>query len=161
MQIGLKPQSLSGIQMADQGPPKYLDETSPSVQSHLGIIQGVIERMAANSTSAKSWCIALVSAILVVVADKSKATYGLLALIPILFFVMLDAYYLAMEKGFREAYNQFVSKLHGGQLTGSDLFSVIPAGNKSSLQWDALKSFSIWGFYGLTLPHETLPVVVG
>jgi hypothetical protein len=51
--------------------------------------------MAANSASCKGWCIAITSAILVLVADKSKPDYALIALIPILLFLALDAYYLA------------------------------------------------------------------
>lgn len=124
-----------------------ISETSPSVQTHLGILQGVIERMAANSTSAKTWCITIVSAILVVVADKGKSDYAFLALLPTILFIALDAYYLGMEKGFRRAYNQFVIKLHKGKISPNDLFSVQPVGGTSRLQWEALKSFSVWGFY--------------
>lgn len=126
---------------------KQLYEDSPSVQSHLGILQGVIERMASNSTSAKSWCITIVSAILVVVADKNKPDYALLALIPTFLFLALDAYYLAMEKGFRNSYNSFVKKVHDGTLLAEDLYSVRPQGGTSNLQWEAFKSFSVWGFY--------------
>ena len=114
--------------MADQVNEKRLDETSPSVQTHLGILQGVIERMASNSTSSKAWCIAIVSAILVVVADKDKPNYALLALIPTFLFLALDAYYLALEKGFRNAYDAFVSKVHDGTLTAADLYAVKPVG---------------------------------
>lgn len=124
-----------------------LSEESPSVQAHLGILQNVIERMATNSTSAKSWCITIVSAILVVVADKSKPDYALIALIPAFLFMTLDAYYLAMERGFRNSYNAFVRKLHEGSLTADDLFSVRPIGGNSALQWEALRSVSVWGFY--------------
>lgn len=124
-----------------------LSEDFPSVQAHLGIIQGVIERMAANSASAKTWCITIVSAILVAVADKSKSDYALLALLPTLLFLSLDAYYLGMEKGFRNAYNDFVKKVHNGTLTTDDLFSVKPQGATSKLQQEAFKSFSVWGFY--------------
>lgn len=124
-----------------------LSEVSPSVQTHLGILQGVIQRMAADSSSCKAWCITIVSAILVVVADKSKPDYALLALIPNLLFLALDAYYLAMEKGFRNAYNAFVKKVHNGELEAEDLYSVQPIGGGSRLQLDALKSFSVWGFY--------------
>lgn len=87
-----------------------LNENSPSVQTHLGILQGVIERMAGNSTSAKAWCITLVSAILVVVADKNKPQYTLIAIIPTILFGALDIYYLALEKGFRNTYNEFVKR---------------------------------------------------
>lgn len=124
-----------------------ISETSPSVQAHLGILQNVIVRMASNSTSAKTWCITIVSAILVVVADKKKPDFALLALIPSLLFLALDAYYLGMEKGFRNTYNSFVRKLHDGTLTSVDLFSVKPEGNPSRLQWEAIKSYSVWGFY--------------
>ena len=62
------------------------DETSTSVQTHLTILQGVIERMASNSKSLKAWCITIVAAILVVVAGKDKPDYVLIALIPIVMF---------------------------------------------------------------------------
>lgn len=133
--------------MTDQTQNCQLTEASPSVQTHLGIIQGVIERMAANSTSSKAWCIAVVSAMLVVVAGKNKPDYALLALIPAFLFLALDAYYLAMEKGFRNSYKAFVTKVHNGTLSPDDLYSVTPQGSQSALQWEALKSFSIWGFY--------------
>lgn len=133
--------------MPDAETEKTLSEASPSVQTHLGILQGVIERMAANSSSAKAWCITIVSAILVVVADKSKPDYALLALIPTFLFLALDVYYLAMEKGFRNSYNAFVKKVHDGRLTTEDLFSVKPEGGRSALQWEAFQSFSVWGFY--------------
>jgi len=103
--------------------------------------------MATNSTSAKAWCITLVSAILVVVADKAKPNYAFIALIPAFLFAALDAYYLAMEKGFIASYNHFVKKIHEGELTPDDLYSVRPRGEASKLQAEALKSFSVWGFY--------------
>lgn len=127
--------------------PGNLSEGSPSVQSHLGILQGVIERMAANSTSAKSWCITIVSAILVVVADKNDPNYALLALMPAALFSALDVYHLAMEKGFRNSYDIFVKKTHNGTLTADDLYFVRISGKMRSLLWEACKSFSVWGFY--------------
>jgi len=124
-----------------------ISEASPSVQTHLGILQGVIERMASNSTSSKAWCITIVSAVLVIVADKGKPDFAFIAFIPTFLFLSLDAYYLAMEKGFRNSYNAFVKKLHEGELMPEDLYSVKPVGNQSKLQIEALKSFSVWGFY--------------
>lgn len=124
-----------------------LDETSPSVQAHLGVLQNIIQRMAANSTASKTWCITLVSAILVIVADKGKPQYAFIALIPTILFLALDAYYLALEKGFRNSYKNFVKKIHDGTATADDLYAISPHGNQSSLQVEALKSFSVWGFY--------------
>jgi hypothetical protein len=126
---------------------RAIDETSPSIQTHLQIMQGVIERMAANSSSCKTWCITIVAAILVVVADKEKPQLAWVAALPILLFAALDVYYLAMEKGFRNSYTKFIGKLHAKTLTANDLYSVAPSQDGSKLQIDALKSFSVWGFY--------------
>jgi hypothetical protein len=125
-----------------------LTEESAAVQSHLQIVQGVIQRMATNSTSCKAWCITIVSAILVLIADKDKPELAWLALLPSILFAALDAYYLALERAFRASYNSFVKKLHGSQVFVDDLFSVIPKGEMSRHQVDALKSFSVWCFYG-------------
>jgi hypothetical protein len=128
---------------------RNIDETSPTVQTHLGILQGVIDRMATNSASCKAWCIAAVSAILVVVADKNKPNYALLSLVPTFLFLVLDIYYLAYERGFRNSYDNFVRKVHSGTLLADDLFSVRPTGGMCSLQCQAMRSFSIWAFYGI------------
>lgn len=125
-----------------------LSEESPSVQAHLQIMQGVITRMASNSTASKAWCITIVSAILVLVADKSKPEYAFIALVPIVLFLALDSYYLALEKAFRNSYNEFIKKLHDQNICSDDLYSVVPRGSMTRHQIYALKSFSVWGFYG-------------
>lgn len=125
-----------------------LSESSPSVQAHLQIMQTVINRMAANSSSCKAWCITLVSAILVIVADKGKPHFAYIALLPTFLFLALDAYYLAMEKAFRSSYNDFVKKVHEGHAIPDDLFAVQTKGGMSAHQLAALASFSVWGFYG-------------
>lgn len=122
-------------------------ETSPAVQSHLTILQAVIQRMASNSASTKAWCVTLVSAILVIIADKGKPKYALIAAIPVVFFLILDAYYLSLERGFRKAYNTFIQKLHHGNLKIDDLFVVVPEGKQYRTFIDSLFSFSIWPFY--------------
>ncbi|WP_084521417.1 hypothetical protein [Thermus islandicus] len=126
---------------------KEIKAESPAVQAHLAIMQSVIQRMAANSASSKAWCIGLVSAILVIVADKGKPNYALLALIPTTLFLVLDAYYLALERGFRAAYNSFVKKLHEGKVVAEDVYWVTPEGPLWKKWVCALGSFSIWPFY--------------
>jgi hypothetical protein len=133
--------------MNDQEEYLEIDGKSPSIQTHLGILQNVIQRMASNSSASKAWCVTLVSAVLVIVADKGKPDYAFIAMLPTFVFAALDAYYLALEKAFRNSYNDFVSKLHNKSLTVTDLYSVNPKGNLSHLQWESLKSFSVWGFY--------------
>ncbi len=127
--------------------PTTLTESSPSVQTHLGILQNVIQRMSANSSQCKAWCITIVSAILVIVADKSKPDYAWIALLPSLLFLALDTYYLTLEKAFRASYNNFVKKIHNNMLKPNDLYSVTPYGSMFKHRREALKSFSVWGFY--------------
>jgi hypothetical protein len=122
-------------------------ENSQAIQAHLNILQSVIQRMAANSSSSKAWCITLASAILVIVADKGKPEYAFIAIIPTLLFLFLDSYYLALEKGFRNSYDDFISKLHSNNISSIDLFSVKPTGKILYLFLEALKSPAIWPFY--------------
>ena len=124
-----------------------LSGTSSPVQIHLGILQAVIERMAANSAACKTWCITLVSAILVILADKEKPELMYITLLPVLLFLILDAYYLGLEKSFRASYEVFIKKLHANDAITEDLFSITSEGNPSKHQLDAIKSFSVYGFY--------------
>lgn len=125
-----------------------LDHTSPSVQAHLGILQAVIQRMAENCTACKNWCITIVSAILVIVADKGKPDFAFIAFVPTVLFLALDAYYLALEKAVRASYAKFVKRLHSGVASADELYVVEPQGSQSRHQIAALMSFSVWGFYG-------------
>lgn len=140
MQLEIRPTDMSSK-------PVEVDPNSASIQTHLGILQNVIQRMATNSSSCKAWCITLVSAVLVIVADKGQPDYAYIALLPTSVFAALDTYYLALEKGFRKSYNDFIIKLHNKKITEIDLYSVVPTGNISDLQLTSLKSFSVWGFY--------------
>lgn len=86
-------------------PSKPLDPESTAVQSYLSTLQAIVSRMATNSVNCKTWCITLTSALLVVLADKGKVNFVWVALIPVLLFCFLDAYYLAQERAFRESYS--------------------------------------------------------
>lgn len=124
-----------------------IDPESASIQTHLGILQGIIQRMASNSSACKAWCVTLVSAVLVIVADKGRPDYAYIAILPTIIFAALDAYYLALEKAFRNSYNDFIINLHNKTLTKESLYSVIPKGEMSTLQFQSLLSFSVWGLY--------------
>ena len=124
---------------------------SSAVQAHLAILQGVIQRMAENSRSCKVWCVTLVSAILVLVARTGEPRHALLALAPVALFLLLDAYYLALERAFRKSYEAFVAKLHEGGLEPGDLYAVKPVGMSIRLVGACLRSFSVWLFYAVLI----------
>ncbi len=132
--------------MASSSP---LDPDSPAVHTHLNILQGVIQRMAENSRACKVWCVTLVAATLVLVARTGEPQHALLALVPTVLFCVLDAYYLALERAFRKAYNRFVVALHASELDAADVFKIAPQGMGIALVGRCLASVSIWVFYPL------------
>lgn len=129
---------------------KILDEIPQAAQSHLNMLQAIIQRMSTNCTSCKTWCVTLVSGLMVVLFTNSKIALFPAILVPIILFFVLDSYYLALEKGFRDSHNSFIKKMHDGTLEVSDLFVMAPSGNATKSFFKAVSSFSIWPFY-LTL----------
>jgi hypothetical protein len=127
-------------------PPPPLTVESSAVQKYLDILQGVINRMAGNSSNCKSICVTLVSAIAVVIADKGKPAFAWIVLIPVVLFCLLDAYYLGLEQGFRVTYNEFVKKLQNGVATPKDLFSVMPKRTVKKHQAEGLTTLEVKAF---------------
>ena len=126
-----------------------LNTDSPSVQTHLTMMQGVINRMAENCRSCKVWCVTLVAAVLVLVAQTGEPQHALIALAPTLLLLFLDAYYLALEKAFRDSYDAFVNDLHSGKLGSTDIFKIKRTGMGLLSVGRCLGSVSIWLFYAL------------
>ena len=127
--------------------PLAVSSNSSSVQTHLGIMQDVISRMAQNSNGCKTWCITIISAMLVVLSDSGSLEHWWVVLFPSLLFMILDCYYLSLEKGFRDSYNKFVHYVQTNNLRAEDFYSVRPSGNMVLHRRDALFSFATWGFY--------------
>lgn len=129
-----------------------LDYDSSGVQKHLEINQNVIMRMGENSRSCKVWCVTLVAAVLVLVAETGKANHALIALGPTVLFYVLDSYYLALERGFRLSFDRFVYRLHEGQVSSDDLFTVDFIGSiwRRTL-WAMFWSFSVLPFYAVVV----------
>ena len=125
-----------------------LDVESSAVQKHLEIMQGVITRMAENSRSCKVWCVTLVVATLVLVARTGEPRHALIALAPAALLYVLDAYYVMLEKRFRNSYNNFVDKVQVGPVSTSDLYRVVPDGSIAWVMlWAMSRSFSVLPFY--------------
>lgn len=87
---------------------KNIDIMEEQKVKHLEMIQGIINRMNQNSFMLKGWMITIVSALLVIYADKGNIVYLIVTIFPILVFWFLDAYYLQQERKFRGVYNDIV-----------------------------------------------------
>ena len=78
---------------------------TPSQIKHLEMIQAVVTRMASNSFQVKTWCVALVTALLGL-ASKEARGIVFIAYFPVLSFWWLDAFFLHQERLFRALFNQ-------------------------------------------------------
>lgn len=72
---------------------------------HLEFIQGVINRLAANSFQLKGWSVVLVSAIFFLLGRGGAPELVAIAFIPVFFFWGLDGYFLRQECLFRDLYD--------------------------------------------------------
>jgi len=79
---------------------KY-DEKKEYMIREKEMIQGIINRMVFNSFAVKGWAITLVVGILLF---KGPPRQVLIALIPVLAFWYLDAYFLWQERRYRKSY---------------------------------------------------------
>ena len=74
-------------------------------QKHLEFIQAVINRMASNSFLLKGWAITLVAALFALSAKDTNQSYIFIAYFPVIFFWILDGYFLSQERLFCDLYN--------------------------------------------------------
>lgn len=75
-------------------------------QSHLAMIQVVVNRMAHNSFLLKGWSVVLVSALFALAASNTNELFIYLAYFPAIAFWILDGYFLWEERLFRALYDQ-------------------------------------------------------
>ena len=73
-------------------------------QSHLEMIQGIVNRLSHNSFLLKGWTVVLVSAMFALAAKDKNALFIYLAYFPSIAFWCLDGYFLWQERLFRALY---------------------------------------------------------
>jgi len=74
-------------------------------QSHLEMIQGVVNRLSQNSFLLKGWSVVLISALFALAANNAKILFIYLAYFPAFAFWILDGYFLWQERFFRALYD--------------------------------------------------------
>ncbi|WP_296123479.1 hypothetical protein [uncultured Streptococcus sp.] len=78
---------------------------------HIDIIQSTISRMAQNSFMIKGWTITILVGLFVFLQNDKFKNDIFIYLIPIIFFWILDSYYLWQERLFRKLYNDIIGNL--------------------------------------------------
>lgn len=110
-------------------------------------LQEIINRMGENSRNVKTWCITIVSALLVFKHNEASFSYlGLF--IPVIPFMLLDMYYLDLETVFRKRYNKLVASYANDSLDYKTIYEIKVPGSDEKQFLRHLSSASIWMFYG-------------
>ena len=120
---------------------------NPAVIAHVNLLQGIINRLAGNSSSCKTWCLALVSALLSLAGATHNPAIVTFALVPVVIFGFVDMMYLAQEKAYRDLYDKIVKAVRDGSYDRNSAFNAAAARNAGHFIW-ALGSWSVWPIYG-------------
>ena len=80
--------------------------TAEDKRKHLELIQGVVNRMASNSFLFKGWSITIIAGISAFAAQDSNTALMVVPIVSTLLFWSVDAYYLMLERAFRNIYNK-------------------------------------------------------
>lgn len=78
---------------------------------HIDIIQSTISRMAQNSFIVKGWAVTILIGLFVFLQKNESKSDLFIYITPILFFWVLDSYYLWQERLFRKLYNKIIDDL--------------------------------------------------
>ncbi|MBB5035756.1 hypothetical protein [Prosthecobacter vanneervenii] len=124
---------------------------------HLEFIQNVITRMANNSFLIKGWSVTLVAALFAMESKDKNLGFAFMVFIPIASFWILDAYFLSLEKQFRELFKKAVAAPEN-QVT----FDMNPAPyNAEENTWAAcLTNTSLAWFHGSLLSLALLMIAI-
>lgn len=80
---------------------------------YIQLMQANIERMATNSANCKTWMVSIVTAFLALVGTLSSLNgWILLGVLPVILFWFLDAYYLKLERGFRNREQEYINEVN-------------------------------------------------
>lgn len=126
---------------------------------HLEMIQGVINRMAANSFSLKGWAVTLVAGIFALAGKDTDKLYFLVAYVPIVVFWGLDSYYLLQEKLYRALYEK-VRKLDDNKID-YDMNVNLPEfkSDKNSFWNCVISTTEVWFYLPLALISAGIMII--
>ena len=128
---------------------------NPDKAAHLGMIQGVVNRLAQNSFYHKGWSVILVSALFALAANDARLQFVLVAYFPAIIFWCLDGYYLGVERYFRDLYNE-ARKRPAGEIDFS--MAIKPL---SLLDWAcATLSKTVWPFHVLIIASIIVVTII-
>lgn len=103
--------------------PPLLPPENAATVAHMNLLQGIIDRLANNSASCKTWCLAMVAAVLSLAGSAHNAAIVAIALVPVVVFGFIDTMYLAHETAYRDLYNHMAARIRSGHYDRADAFN--------------------------------------
>ena len=111
-------------------------------RKHLDFIQAVIARLASSSAAAKGWGLTVATAAFGFSATKAAPVVAGLGVVVVIFFGILDSYYLREERLFRYLYDDArKGNVEVYSMNKNDYSSRCKRGS-------VIRSWSLLGFYG-------------
>jgi hypothetical protein len=121
---------------------------SPAATAHISMLQGIINRLAGNSASCKTWCLTLVAALLSLAGSTHTPVLVTMALVPVVIFGFLDTMYLAQERAYRALYADIVKEMRDKTYGLAHVF-------------DARAEISFRGFCDAFVSWSVFPIYLG
>jgi hypothetical protein len=120
---------------------------NPAVIAHINLLQGIINRLANNSASCKTWCLTLVGALVSLAGATHVPGIVAFALVPVVIFGLLDSSYLAQERSYRELYSHITANIRNGSYRLEDVFEARAPLSISRI----VRAFGSWSIYPVYL----------
>ena len=126
-----------------------------SVICYLQMLESNVSRMSSLSGIIKaSMCVVYTIFITILIAINKLDSYWWLGIVITIICMIIDAYYLALERTYISKYNRFLAKLNNGVLDEEEIYDMKPKNTDLkceilAMTLSAFGSFSIYGFYSL------------
>lgn len=135
--------------------------TMEDVRQYLQMLQDIINRMAAHSSNCKAWAITLFTAMAaLLIGVEVMRQWMWIMLFPIVLFYFLDAYYLGLEKDYRNLEASFIKKLHASEDCSSCVYDFNYTHADGYKKYENLKegltSTATWTLYLILVAISTI-----
>jgi hypothetical protein len=94
--------------------PDVDDRALDLLEKQLGRYQQIVSRLAGNSVQVKTWCCTATAALAAIAIERSRPELFAVALLLVGAFFYLDAYYLVLERHFRNASTDLAERVITG-----------------------------------------------
>ena len=130
-------------------------KNNPAVICYIEMLQNNISRMGSHSGIIKaSMCVVYTILITIMLSINKLNDYWWIIIVITILGMILDAYYLGIEKIYVTKYNKFIEDLNNSKLNVEEIYNMKPSNTQLKCELLAeillsLKSFSIIGFYSI------------